>query len=62
MKCLPAQIFEIFSDRPRRWRARRQDGLVEGIFVDRAEAARFARRETMAWNHAMDDRASVAGR
>ena len=62
MKLLPAQIFEIFSDRSGRWRARRKDGLVEGIFVDRREAARFARRETMGLNLAMDYRANVAGR
>jgi hypothetical protein len=38
-------IFEVFRDSRGRWRARRSDGLVEGLFVDRHSAVRFARRE-----------------
>jgi hypothetical protein len=40
-----ANGFEIFADCSR-WCARRMDGLVEGIFVSREDAVRFARRET----------------
>lgn len=38
-------VFEIFRDRRGRWRARRSDGLVDGLFVDQLSAMRFARRE-----------------
>lgn len=41
-----ALSFEIFADRLG-WHARRLDGLVEGTFVSREDAVRFARRETM---------------
>ena len=37
-------VFEIFPDRGR-WRARRSDGLVDGLFTDQLSAIRFARRE-----------------
>ena len=37
--------FEIFRDPTGRWCARRQDGLVSGIFRERLDALRFARRE-----------------
>ena len=40
-----AYVFEIFRDGRGRWRARRQDGLVDGLFVDQLSAVRFARRE-----------------
>ncbi len=40
-----AFFFEIFPDRHGRWRARRNDGLVDGLFVDQLSAVRFARRE-----------------
>jgi hypothetical protein len=40
-----AYFFEIFPDRHGRWRARRNDGLVDGLFVDQLSAVRFARRE-----------------
>ena len=38
-------VFEVFRDRKGRWRARRDDGLVDGLFVDQLSALRFARRE-----------------
>ena len=38
-------MFEIFRDGSGHWCARRQDGLVGGVFRDRAEAERFARLE-----------------
>ena len=38
-------VFEVFRDRKGRWRARRDDGLVDGLFVDQLSAVRFARRE-----------------
>ena len=38
-------VFEIFRDARGRWRARRSDGLVDGLFVDQLSAVRFARRE-----------------
>jgi hypothetical protein len=38
-------MFEIFRDDGGHWCARRQDGLVGGVFRDRAEAERFARME-----------------
>ena len=38
-------MFEIFRDDGGHWCARRQDGLVGGVFRDRAEAERFARLE-----------------
>jgi hypothetical protein len=37
--------FEIFRDRAGQWCARRQDGLVCGIFRERTDAECFARRE-----------------
>jgi hypothetical protein len=37
--------FEVFRDTRGRWRARRSDGLVEGLFLDQLSAVRFARRE-----------------
>jgi len=37
--------FEIFRDGRGCWRARRNDGLVDGLFVDQLSAVRFARRE-----------------
>jgi hypothetical protein len=37
--------FEVFRDGRGRWRARRSDGLVEGLFLDQLSAVRFARRE-----------------
>jgi hypothetical protein len=37
--------FEIFHEPAGLWRIRRIDGLVEGRFVDRNGAIRFARRE-----------------
>jgi hypothetical protein len=39
-------MFEIFRDAQGNWWARRRDGLVGGIFRDRAEAERFARLES----------------
>ncbi|HWY66485.1 MAG TPA: hypothetical protein VNX61_14830 [Rhizomicrobium sp.] len=39
-------VFEIFRDGRGRWRARRSDGLVDGLFVDQISAVRFARRES----------------
>ena len=39
-------MFDIFRDAQGRWCARRRDGLVGGIFRDRAEAERFARMES----------------
>jgi hypothetical protein len=41
----PTYVFEVFPGRNGRWRARRSDRLVEGVFVDRLSAVRFARRE-----------------
>ena len=41
----PMYVFEIFRDRRGRWRARRSDGLIDGLFVDQLSAVRFARRE-----------------
>ena len=41
-------IFEVFRDERNFWHARRDDGLVEGIFVDRVSAIRFAKREAPA--------------
>jgi len=41
----PMYVFEIFRDPSGRWRARRSDGLVDGLFVDQLSAVRFARRE-----------------
>jgi hypothetical protein len=41
-------VFEVFQDRKGRWRARRNDGLVDGLFVDQLSAIRFARRENPA--------------
>jgi len=38
-------VFEIFRDARGRWRARRSDGLVDGLFVDQLSAVRLARRE-----------------
>jgi hypothetical protein len=38
-------VFEVFRDARGRWRARRDDRLVEGLFVDQLSAVRFARRE-----------------
>jgi hypothetical protein len=38
-------VFEVFRDARGRWRARRDDGLVDGLFVDQRSAVRFARRE-----------------
>ena len=38
-------VFEVFRDARGRWRARRRDGLVDGLFVDQLSAVRFARRE-----------------
>lgn len=38
-------VFEVFRDPRGRWRARRSDGLVDGLFVDQLSAVRFARRE-----------------
>ena len=38
-------MFEIFRDAAGAWCARRLDGLVVGLFRDRAEAERFARME-----------------
>jgi hypothetical protein len=38
-------VFEVFRDPRGRWRARRDDGLVDGLFVDQLSAVRFARRE-----------------
>jgi len=40
-----AYFFEVFRDARGRWRARRSDGLVDGLFVDQLSAVRFARRE-----------------
>jgi len=40
-----AKQFEIFTDRAGHWCARRSDGLVVGLFVDRASALRFVRLE-----------------
>ena len=41
-------VFEVFRDPRGRWRARRSDGLVDGLFVDQLSAVRFARRESPA--------------
>ena len=38
-------MFEIFRDSDGHWCAQRSDGLVGGVFRDRAEAERFARME-----------------
>jgi hypothetical protein len=38
-------IFEVFRDEKNFWHARRDDGRVEGVFVDRVSAIRFARWE-----------------
>jgi hypothetical protein len=38
-------VFEVFRDPRGRWRARRSDGLVDGLFIDQLSAVRFARRE-----------------
>jgi hypothetical protein len=38
-------MFEIFRDPDGSWCARRMDGLVGGVFRDRAGAERFARSE-----------------
>lgn len=38
-------MFEIFRDAGGAWCARRLDGLVVGLFRERAEAERFARME-----------------
>jgi hypothetical protein len=37
--------FEIFRDQAGHWCARRMDGLVFGLFVERDAAIRFARME-----------------
>lgn len=42
---IPAYFFEVFPGRNGRWRVRRSDGLVDGLFVDQLSAIRFARRE-----------------
>lgn len=39
-------FFEVFPARNGRWRVRRSDGLVDGLFVDQLSAIRFARRES----------------
>jgi hypothetical protein len=39
------KLFEIYLDKAGRWCARRLDGLVFGIFADRASAQRFVRLE-----------------
>ena len=39
-------MFEIFRDAAGYWCARRKDGLVCGVFRERADAERFARRES----------------
>ncbi len=39
-------VFEVFRDPRGRWHARRRDGLVEGLFIARRDAVRFARRES----------------
>jgi hypothetical protein len=41
----PKNIFELFRDAGGHWCARRLDGLVFGMFVERREALRFCRRE-----------------
>jgi hypothetical protein len=40
--------YEIFRAHHGLWRARRSDGLVDGLFVDKRSALRFARREVPA--------------
>jgi hypothetical protein len=40
-----AKQFKIYPDRTGHWCARRLDGLVFGIFIDRASAFRFVRLE-----------------
>jgi len=42
----PRNAFEIFRDRAGHWCARRMDGLVFGLFVERDAAVRFARMES----------------
>ena len=37
--------FEIYCDCAGNWCARRRDGLVKGMFRNRFDAIRFARRE-----------------
>ena len=44
----PRHVFEIFRNRVGQWCARRLDGLVFGMFVERDAAVRFARRECLA--------------
>jgi hypothetical protein len=39
-------VFEVYRDRRGCWHARRRDGLVEGLFVARIDAVRFACRES----------------
>jgi hypothetical protein len=42
------KAFEIFLDRTGYWCARRVDGLVFGLFVNRGAALRFVRMESLA--------------
>jgi hypothetical protein len=42
---IPTYFFEVFRETHGRWRARRSDGLVDGLFLDQLSAVRFARRE-----------------
>jgi len=44
--CLRPSLFMIGQDSYGRWVARDQDGSRGGLFVDRAEALKFARAET----------------
>ena len=60
MNILVPPLFEIFTDGNGLWRARRRDGLAEGIFASRAEAARFVLGEIMALNSDSDDRSAIA--
>lgn len=39
--------FEIVREGARRWRVRRSDGLVEGIFIDHRAALGFVRHESL---------------
>ena len=53
--------FEIFQDGRGRWRARRSDGLVDGLFVDQLSAVRFARRECPQGGIVIRNRPATAG-
>jgi hypothetical protein len=55
MNILIPPLFEIFADDYGLWHARRRDGLAEGIFASRAEAARFVLQEAATRHSSADN-------